>query len=176
MAWQKLFGEKATTKIAVVFKTEAQAIEAARSLKMAADLQSTQVHFIAPYEKEFSRKIEPEVQGILRTAVRSHLALGVAGLILGFGLWLALYAQGWPTIRSTPIMSAVALMFFTTAGGMMLGGLITARPDHQVVIQRIRTASHAGEWSLVIHPRDPEQCDIVMAFLSAAKADVTRTV
>ena len=176
MAWQTLFGEKATTKIAVVFKTEAQAIEAARSLKMAADLQSTQVQFIAPYEQQFSRKIEPEVQGIVRTAVRSHLALGATGLILGFVVWLALYALAWPTIRTTPVISAVALMFFATAGGMMLGGLITARPDHQVVIQRIRNAAQAGDWSLVIHPRDPEQCDIVMAFLSASGADVTRTV
>jgi hypothetical protein len=176
MVWQKLFGEKATTKIAVVFKTEAEAIDAARSLKEVADLQSTQVQFIAPYEKQFGRKIEPEVQGILRTAVRSHLVLGVAGLILGFLVWLALYTQGWPTIRTTPVMSAVALLFFSTAGGMMLGGLITARPDHQMVIQRIRTASEAGEWSVVIHPRDPEQCDIVMAYLSSEEADVTRTV
>lgn len=176
MAWQKLFGEMATTKIAAVFNSEAQALDAAHSLRLTAGLQTTQIQLVEPYENDYDKKLEPEPQGITRTALRAHVILGSVGLIVGALLWYSMYANEWPTIRSTPLMSAVAILFITTMGGMMLGGLVTARPDHQVVIERVRRATQAGNWTLVIHPRDPDQCNAALELLSASDIDISRTV
>lgn len=176
MAWQKLFGEMATTKIAAVFNSEAQALNIAHALQLATGLQTTQIRLVEPYENDYDKKLEPEPQGIARTALRSHLILGIVGLVVGGLLWYAMYANEWPTIRSAPRMSAVAILFFTTMGGMMLGGLVTARPDHQIVIERVRDATQAGNWALVIHPRDPDQCNAALEFFSASDIDISRTV
>lgn len=176
MTWQKLFGERATTKIAAVFESESAAAVAADSLRTLAGLQATQVLLVGPHETEYAKKLEPEPQGVVRTAVRSHLILGSAGLVAGILVWMGLYVADISAIQSSPRMSALAVIFFATIAGLLLGGLITARPDHQLVIQRVQTATEAGRWSLVIHPRDARQCDEVMAALATSGADITRTV
>ncbi len=175
MVWQKLFGERATTKVVAVFDTQAQA-EACVDLLQSEGLQATQLQQVAPNEKGYDIKLEPEPKGIARTAVRAHTLLGAAGLVLGLLIWLALYYGGVGLITSTPLPSAIALLFFMTAGGMMLGGLVTARPDHQLVIERTRTATSQGKWSLVIHPRNPQQCDAVVDLLAATDVEATRSV
>lgn len=176
MAWQALFGELATTKIAAIFDTESAAATAAASIHSSTGLQATQLRMIKPYEKEYSRKLEPETQGFARTAIRAHTILGAAGIVAGALFWWLLYAYGIPAIVSSPRFSAGAIIFFAAIGGMLLGGLVTARPDHQLVIQRVQTATKEGRWSLVIHPRSAKQCDAVLAVLSSLKADVVRSV
>ncbi|SHG87419.1 hypothetical protein [Pollutimonas bauzanensis] len=176
MAWHKLFGERATTKIAAVFDSEAAAEEAAASVRSQAGLQATQVLLVQPHEKEYARKLEPEPQGVARTALRSHMILGLAGLVAGAIVWMALYVADLPAILSSPGVSALFVLFLGAIAGLLLGGLITARPDHQLVIQRVQTATEEGRWSLVVHPRDARQCDAVMAALAASGADVARSV
>ena len=176
MNWQMLFGEKATTKIAAVFDSESQALSAADFLKSAAGLQSTQVLLVEPYERDYAKKLEPEPQGVARTAIRAHAMLGLAGLVAGILIWFALYAADIPAIDSSPGLSAMAIIFLGSIAGLLLGGLITSRPDHQIVIQRVKTATEAGQWSLIVHPRDARECDVVIEKLTAAGADIARTV
>lgn len=176
MAWQNLFREKATTKVAAIFDTEVAASTTAARVKDAAGLQATQVLLIEPYEKNYAKKLEPEMQGVARTAVRAHLVLGLAGLVAGALIWIALYSAEVEAIRTTPGLSALAFLFFGAIAGMLLGGLVTARPDHQLVVQRVQTATGEGRWSLVIHPRDATQCDAVIATLADTDADVARSV
>lgn len=176
MTWQGLFGEQATTKIAAIFETETEAASAAATLHASAGLHTTQLRLIKPYEKEYSKKLEPESRGIVRTAVRAHLILGAAGAVVGAALWALLYAIGLPAIVSSPQASAGAILFFSIIGGMLLGGLVTARPDHQIVIQRVGEATQAGRWSLVAHPRNPRQCDAVMAALKGSGSEIVRSV
>lgn len=175
MAWQSLFGERATTKIAAIFDTESAAATAAASIH-STGLQATQLRMVKPYEKEFSRKLEPETKGFARTAVRAHTILGAAGVVAGALFWWLLHAYGVPAVVSSPWFSAGAIIFFAAIGGMLLGGLVTARPDHQLVIQRVQTATKEGRWSLVIHPRSAKQCDAVMEVLSDLKAEVVRSI
>ncbi|MGB3288020.1 MAG: hypothetical protein WBA83_01970 [Burkholderiaceae bacterium] len=176
MAWQGLFGELATTKIAAIFDTESGAASAAATLHSTIGLHTTQLRLIKPYEKGYSRKLEPEPRGIARTAVRAHLILGAAGLLAGAVLWWLLYAFQIPAIVSLPKSSAGAILFFSAIGGMLLGGLVTARPDHQLVIQRVRDATQSGHWSLVVHPRNPSQCDAVMSALQRLGPEIVRSI
>lgn len=176
MVWNVLFGERSTTKIAAVFDTEQGAATAAATIHSSARLQAAQIRLIKPYEKDYAKKIEPEPQGIVRTALRAHLFLGMAGAAIAVAGWGLLYLVGVMAITSTPLGSLAVFVFFGAIAGMLLGGLVTARPDHQLVIQRVQTATQDGRWSLLIHPRTPKQCDDVMAALSGVDAEVTRSV
>ncbi|NLC34916.1 MAG: hypothetical protein GX772_00440, partial [Alcaligenaceae bacterium] len=81
-----------------------------------------------------------------------------------------------PAIMSSPYYSAGAIVAFAIVGGLLLGGLITARPDHQIVIQAVDSATKAGRWSLVMHPRDEGQCKSAEAVLVAAQVEKVRSV
>jgi len=176
MAWQKLFGENATTKIAACFNTEEQMSTVATALRTGAQLLPDQVRTVRPGEHGFGRKLEPEGGGIARTALKAHTILGLAGLVVGFFAWLVLYLSNVTAIVSSPGLSAGAFSFFGAIAGLLLGGLITARPDHLLVIQRVQTASEEGRWSLVIHPLDPRECDAVLRILAEAGVEPVRTV
>lgn len=176
MTWQALFGERSTTKIVAVFDSEENAFSTIERLKERVRLMGNQLALVHPHEKEYDKKIEPETRGIARTAVRAHLILGGVGFIVGVLVWAALYGLGWPTIHSSPGMAAIAIIFFTTIGGLLLGGLVTARPDHDLVIQRVRTAVENGKWSLVVHPRNPRQCTEAEVLLNEASDDVWRSI
>ena len=174
--WHVLFGEKATTKIAAFFATEREAAQVAEDLRSGAEMQTTQLTLVSPFDTDWAKKIEPESQGVSRTAWRSHAILGIIGLIIGLAVWLILFWSDVLTITSTPLMSAVAFMFFASIAGLLLGGLVTIRPDHERVIRKVKKASDDGRWSLIMHPRDPVQCDKVLAMLSDRGGDSTRTV
>jgi hypothetical protein len=176
MTWQKLFGEKATTKIAALFDTEEQLNAVAAALQTRAQLQAGQLRTVRPGEHEIGRKLEPEGRGIARTALRSHIILGSVGLAVGFFAWLALYLSGVVAIASSPGVSLIPFLFFGAIAGLLLGGLITARPDHQLVIQPVKTATEEGRWSLIIHPTDPRQCDVVSRVLEEEGVETVRTV
>jgi len=176
MSWQALFGERATTKIAAIYDTREAAAGAADSLSRRAGLEPSQWTLIAPQEQGFARKLEPESQGIARTGVRAHLILGAIGLLAGIAFWALLYGLDIPFIVASPGASAAVIIVFATIAGMMIGGLVTARPDHQIVILKVRQAAEQGKWSLVLHPSNPGQCDELMKELSEAGTEVVRTV
>ncbi|HUH87088.1 MAG TPA: hypothetical protein VL003_03445 [Pusillimonas sp.] len=176
MTWQALFGEGATTKIAAVYETRDAASAAAQALSRQAKLEPSQWMLVAPEERDYARKLEPESKGIARTGIRAHLILGAVGFLVGVVLWAVLYALPITYIVASPGASAAVIVSFATILGMMLGGLVTARPDHQIVILKVRKAAEQGKWSLVLHPRNPEQCDALMKALTDAGVDVVRTV
>jgi len=176
MSWQALFGERATTKVAAIYPDEAQANAMADRLRTQGDLNATQVWVVAPGDDAFARKLEPEPAGVFRTGVRSHLVFGVAGLLVGLLIWAVLRAMEVRMIVTTPVLSLVAFLFVAGSAGGLLAGLLTIRPDHQLVIQRVRTACTSGEWSLVVHPRSPKECDRVVEVLTASGAQVVRSV
>lgn len=176
MVLQALFGEKATTKLAAFFDSQQQLDAVSHELRRVGGLQNPQLWVVRPHDSGFDRKLEPETQGVARTAVRAHLLLGAAGLGFGLILWGILYAMGVPAIRSSPYYSGGAIVAFAAVGGLLLGGLVTARPDHQIVIQAVERATQAGRWSLVVHPRDEAQCKSAEAVLGAANAEIVRSL
>ena len=107
---------------------------AARAVECLPDMQSRQVQLVHPQDKEWQRKVEPEGVGIWRTAVRSHVTCGVAGFLVGCLLFAGLMLAGVEAVQSTPGMSLVSMVLFGTMFGLMLGGFLTIRPDHEAVI------------------------------------------
>jgi len=176
MVWQKLFGERATTKLVAVFDTAAAAEDAAGKIKSSAGLNTGQVRILVPGDSRFDIKIEPEPAGVARTAVRTHVAFGSIGFVVGVLLWFVLFMTRFELVRGTPIASAVAVVFFLTMAGLLFGGFLTLRPDHQVLITRLRSALEEGKWCVVIHPRSPEECDQVEALLDSEGAQTMRSI
>lgn len=176
MTWQKLFGERATTKLVAVFDTAAAAEDAAHRFKSTAGLNAGQVRILVPGDTRFDIKIEPEPAGVARTAIRTHVVFGIVGFVLGVLLWFGLFATQFNLVRGTPIASAVAIVFFLTMAGMLLGGFLTLRPDHQVLITRLRSALEDGKWCVVIHPRSPAECEQIEAMLAGEDAQTMRSI
>ncbi|GAA5087135.1 hypothetical protein GCM10023337_07270 [Paenalcaligenes hermetiae] len=175
MSTNMLSGEQSNTKLVAIFKSKQGAEQCAEQLQQRG-FDSNQLAIIAPHEKHYSRKLEPEQQGVKRTAIRSHVVLGAAGFVLAWLIWGGLYLAGVELIVSSPIKSLIPILFFCTAGGLMLGGFVTMRVDHQAVIQEVDEAVDEGYWSLVMHSRDHQQTKRIEAFLKDQQIEFNRTL
>lgn len=144
------FGEKSITLVAASFDARQGAENAVSTLEKDAHLSGA-AQIIAPGDPTFVRKLEPEQRGIWRTAIRSHLLLGISGAVLG-AIVAAVLVLTWPAAASSPGFTFLFATVFGAMIGMMFGGLLTLRPDHGVVIQRVRKWLRWGRWVVVVRP------------------------
>lgn len=175
MTRNALIGEEASTKIAALFDTKSAANSAAERVCYEAHLKRGQVRLVHPYEAHFGRKLEPDNDGIVRTAVRSHLMMGALGAVIGLAVIGILHRQEVEAVIQNPGAAAGAAIFIGIVLGMLLAGLVTARPDHQLVITPVREAVQHGRWALLVHPASSQQCDDAMRALRNASSEVMRT-
>ncbi|HJD44447.1 MAG TPA: hypothetical protein H9906_05375 [Candidatus Paenalcaligenes intestinipullorum] len=175
MSTTVLSGERSNTKFLATFKTREQA-EHYQAELTAQGYTPQQITIIGPNEQRYGRKIEPESRGIFHTALRAHGVLGVAGFIVGLLIWGALYLAQFPAIYSSPVFSLIPFVFIFTALGLMLGGAFTLRPDHQLVIQGIKNAQAAGEWSLIVHSRSSDQSEQLEHWFALNHIEVARSL
>lgn len=177
-----IFGERSLTKVAALFTSRSEAEGVARQVKEAAGLDDPQVYLVGPPDgarvnsPAFSRKLEPESAGIWRTTVRAHLVTGTAGVVVAILIYLAFFAEDNAAVRSTPVMGLVGMIFFGGSIGLLLGGLLTARPDHVRVITIVRRAIRKGGWAVVVHPLSQWQLDVAMAALKSRSRRVVRSL
>jgi hypothetical protein len=170
------FRERSLSKVAAVFTTGDAAQSAARRLHALPDLTERQVQLILPHDRDWARKIEPEGVGIMRTAIRSHLACGTLGFACGMAAFAALYLAGVAAIVSSAGLSLMAFALFGTTFGLMLGGLLTLRPDHEFVVEPVREAVRDGQWAIVVHPVSQEQRRHAAFLLRATGGRVSETL
>lgn len=177
-----IFGERSLTKVAAIFPGKNEAENAAKRVKQTARLDDPQVYVVGPKDgttpgsPAFSRKLEPEQGGIWHTLIRAHVFFGVVGLILGSLLYLAFFSADSAAVKSMPGMSFVAIAFFGMLIGLLVGGLLTARPDHARVISTVRRAITDGRWAVVIHPLTQSQLDDALRELRANSDRVVRSL
>jgi hypothetical protein len=177
-----IFGERSLTKVAGLFSGKGEAETAAQQLREAARLDDPQVYVVGPPDgaaansAALSRKLEPEQAGIWRTLIRAHVVAGSAGVVAGILVYLGFLSADTAAIESTPGMSLVAMVFFGGLIGLLLGGLLTARPDHAWVIATVRRAVRRGRWAVVVHPLSQQQLDAAMQELRARSDRVVRSL
>lgn len=169
-----LSGEQSNTKMVAVFNSKQAAEDCAKTLKEQG-LDPNQLDIVAPNEHHYDRKLEPEELGVKRTAVKAHTRLGILGLVLGCLAWAILYALALPMFRTAPISSLIAFVFVATSAGLILGGFVTMRADHQVVIQEVNEAVHEGLWALLIHSRSREQTHKITQILDDLDVETVRS-
>jgi len=169
-------GELSNSKVAAVFPNEAVALQAGQGVAAALSLGSAQVQVIVPTEQHPGNKLEPENRGIFRTIVIAHVRLGIAGAVMGLLAFAALYAARLPFIVNSPVAAALVLLFFGWVGGLMLGGLVSLRPDHDRYVEAARDAMEAGKTTVVVHAFSAEQAGQAAEFLRAQGGEVTSTL
>lgn len=163
-----LFGERSLTVVAAVFTDAGSAFRAADLLRAREEAHDLAVDVVHPGDVDLVDKLEPESQGIFRTALRAHGWMGLAFLLVGTLGGIGLIASGWAAAVASPWMT---LLFTSTIGGfagLLLGGLLTLRPDRGAVIHRVREACRCGRWAVVAHPLDVEQARLARRQLSTA--------
>lgn len=171
-----LSAEVAASKVAAIFVSVEGARAAATRLRDELRLEPAQVQLILPGDRRAGRRLEPESHGIFVTLLRAHAALGIAGAVAGLGVFGALWASGVPFVVASPVLAGIAIVFLATMAGLMLGGLMTLRPDHDVYIHKVREACAGGRSAVVVHAYTPEQRAQAEALLKTASGDVVGTL
>lgn len=157
MATSAVFGERSLSKVGAVFADAEHARRAASELVSHYGLRSEQVRVVAPGDPGISGKLEPETRGIAVTLLKSHVILGVSGVVVGLMIATALVLSNIAAAASSPFYTFLVFAFFGGIFGMLLGGLIALRPDHDPLITRVMRASRKGRWSVVVHARNHEE-------------------
>ena len=171
-----LTGEVSNSKLAAVFDSRQAAQDAAMALCRELGIAQAQVKLVGPDAADVDIKLEPEGGGIWRTILTAHFWLGLWGGLLGLLAFALLYWGGVPFIVQSPLAAVLALLFFGTTAGLLLGGLVSLRPDHDRYIHATREAMEQGRHTVLVHALDEAQCERAARFLSERGADVTRTL
>jgi hypothetical protein len=172
-ATRLLFGEKSLTVVAGDFANGTAAQAAADSLRADEEADGP-VSVLSPHADHVDKVMEPEINGIWRTAVRSHLTLGILGLLAGLGVGWLLIAN-WTAAAASP---AFTLGFFALMGlfsGGMWAGFVTLRPDHGMVSRHVKDALGRKRWAVVVHPRSEQGAQHAIAALRRLGSEPTRS-
>jgi len=169
-------GELSNSKVAAVFPGEIAARQAAAGVSAALTLGAAQVQVITPAEPHADRKLEPEDRGIGRTIVVAHVRLGIVGIVAGALAFVVMRAAGIAFIVNSPVAAALVLTGFGGVAGLMLGGLVSLRPDHDHYVEATRDAMAAGNTTVVVHAFSAEQREQAAEFLRAQGGKVTSTL
>jgi len=151
-----VLGENYSHKISAEFDSRMAADNAAESLKFAG-IPLAQIQVIKPNDPHMARKVEPEMQGIARSLVKAHVMFGLIGLVVGLVTAALLVTIGPAVTRSSPLMTFIALGFLCTVLALLLAGVVSLRPDHDLLIEKARTATNTGRWTVVAHCDSVEQ-------------------
>lgn len=177
-----IFGERSLTKVAGIYSTAQGADDARARVLHSGTWADGQVVLLTPADAKMSRrgimskKMEPESRGIGRTILRAHLFTAFVGIAVGVGAWGLLVYVGNRLIGGSPGLSFIAFAFFGTVFGLMLGGLISLRPDHTHLITVVRSALRSGQWAAVVHPFDEKQAEEAVDLLRTGSLQIERTL
>lgn len=169
-------GEVSNSKLVAVFADQGQARAAANAALSALVLQPAQVKVLASGTPDVGIRLEPEGGGIRRTLVLAHLWLGLAGLVAGGLLFGLLMALDVPFVVASPWAAGLVMLGFGTIAGLLLGGLVSLRPDHDRYIHASREAIAAGRGAVVVHALSATQLTEAARFLEGRGGEVTRTL
>lgn len=177
-----LFGERSLTKVVGVFTTRAQADAAALEVQKAPGMAAWQSRVLGPQDSKisrhnlFARSMEPEQRGMFRTLVMAHSVTGFAGAVAGGAVFVWLFNSGIGMVVGSPWMALFPMIFFGAVFGLLLGGLISLRPDHVWLISAVRSALEKNQWVLIVHPTDADQTAVVKQTLSLRGANILKSL
>lgn len=176
MSDNPITGEVSNSKLAAVFDSDAAAREAASALLDSAGLQPSQVKVIAPDEPDANIKLEPEGGNIWRTIVVAHVKLGIVGAIAGALAFAIMMAMDVPFVSRSPVAAGLVTVAFGGVAGLLFGGFISIRPDHDRYIHATHDAMEARRTTVVVHALSREEQARARDFLAARGAEVTSTL
>ncbi|MAR91669.1 MAG: hypothetical protein SV765_02890 [Pseudomonadota bacterium] len=147
----QIIRERKPAKVGAVFDSKEAADAAVADITTEQSLNEAWVMVITPDDPRYERKLQPETRGIWKTAVGSHLILGLLGLVAGAALYGGLHATGVAWVTNTSLLGLIPFLSVGLLVGMMLGGLITLRPDQDRIWFLAQTAREQNRWLVVVH-------------------------
>ncbi len=171
-----LTGEVSNSKLAATFGSESAARAAAAAVATEAGLEPAQIKLITPDEPDPGIKLEPEGRGIWRTIVVAHIWLGIAGVVVGALAFALLMWLDIPAIVNSPALAGSLLLFFGGVAGLLVGGLVALRPDHDRYVLATQEAMARDCTTVVVHALSADQATQAANILSRLGGNVTRTL
>ena len=171
-----LTGEVSNSKAAALFGTVQAAEATARRVRAELQLSHSQVQVLRPGEPRPGRKLEPESHGIFRTLIVAHVRLGIVGLIGGGLLFALMYWLGVPWVVNSPVAALSVFAAFGAVAGLLLGGLVTLRPDHDRYLLAVQEALKSGKSAVVVHAFSQEQRQEAEKVLKAESGETVSTL
>lgn len=181
-AWRTLFAERSVSKLAGLLGSLGDAQGAAAQVVASAGIGPSQVRVLGPQDAAperrdaFDRALEPEGRRIFGTLLRTHVAGALAGALLGGVLYALLYGSAQPMVVSSPWLALIAVLGFATTFGLLAAGLVALRPDHTVLMNRLRDELRGNRWAVVVHPVNAQQFERARQLLRASGAQVLSTL
>ena len=169
-------GETFDHKLAAECGTATEAEKVADDLCSVTSLSRGQVQVIGPDDAHKGSKLEPEDQGIMHTAIRSHVWLGLAGVAGGLLLFAILAAAGLPFVAQSPFWAGPVFASFGGVAGLLLGGAFTLRPDHTAYVARSSSSLRKGNYVVAIHARDRDQVGEAKRYLKNQHIHTIQTI
>ncbi|KLI98716.1 hypothetical protein [Luteimonas sp. FCS-9] len=169
-------GEVSDSKVAAIFDSERTARRVAQQLQSERGFKASQVKVVTRHDRQPGRKLEPENRGILRTLIVAHYKLGLIGLAIGAVVFGVLYAAGITAVTNSPWFAAGLIVGYGGVFGLMFGGLVTLRPDHDPYLFKVREALAEGKAAVVVHAFDAAERDRAGEALAAASGETIRTL
>lgn len=173
---QALTGEVSDSKAAGIFPDPSSARRVAQELRTRLSLRPAQVQVMHPGESGVGRKLEPESHGIMRTLVIAHCKLGLAGLAAGAIVYGGMLMAGIPAVTQSPWLAAALTIGYGGVFGLVAGGLVSLRPDHDPYLHKVRDALRDGQSAVVVHAHDDAQRDGADALLKTRSGDTVSTL
>lgn len=176
------FGERSVTKVAGLFSTNEAARQAAQNLVEHSPLDASQIRVLGPTDTAavlgsgLGKAMEPDSKGIARTLIKSHLAVGLLGMLAGIVLFGVMMLIGIQAIVSSPFLSFLTFTGFGLVFGLMAGGALALRPDHGHILTVVRKALEDGQWAVIAHPRNAEQTDEAVKAMEPGSDKVVRSL
>lgn len=171
-----LSGERSASKAALVVADETSARTIAADIQRELGLTDRQVVVMTPHSRRVGRALEPESRGILNTILVAHYKLGIVGLVAGILVFAILYGFGIEAVTRSPGLAIAVVASFGIVFGLMAGGLVALRPDHDPYLQGVITALEEGQCAVVIHSFDDAEHERAVEWLSRFGQDVIKTL
>lgn len=168
--------EVSNSKVAAIFPSASEAQNHAARLRSMLGLSERQVQVITPADGRPGRKLEPESHGIFRTMLWAHAKLGAIGAAAGALVFGAMRLLGLPFIVNSPFLSFGMLLFYGAVAGLLLGGLVTLRPDHDAYVFKVLGALREGDSAVIVHAFSVEQRDQAIKLLKTAGGETVATL
>jgi hypothetical protein len=156
------------TNISGSFARCADAEAVVGELRRQAAFSEDEVDLIEPGDPAADRKFLPDSAGVRRSLVHWHLVLGAAGLAIGVIVAIVLIVAGIELFELSPGYTFLVTVFFGTLFGLLLGGLVSIRPDQGHAAAEIKDRSAVGCWTVVVHCHSRDQTALARRLLDEA--------
>jgi hypothetical protein len=171
-----VIAEKASHKVAATFTAQHRAAAAAQALGRTPIASELQIRLLQPGQPGVDRALEPEQARIFQTILRAHGWLGLAGAIAGGLVFLVLWSMGVLMVTQSPFAAVGAMMGFGLVAGLLLGGLVSLRPDHDPYIAAVHRSLEEGHCVVLVHAPSSAAAAEAQALLDEEGGQTVRTL